>query len=88
MRAKIDNNGNIHIPKIMKDTLNIKNGQNVNIECERGKIIITNTKSIRSREEIKGFLSDLQEYNDDISKGMKSMAEWVLYEDYESRDEE
>lgn len=82
MRIKIDKNGCVHIPKIMKDNLGIKNEQELNIECINNKIIITNGKQIRTREEIKKFLSDLKDYNDDISKGMKTMAEWVLHEDF------
>lgn len=81
MKIKIDNNGCVHIPKIMKENLEIKNGQEVNIECKNGKIIITNEKQIRTAEEIKKFLADLQEYDDDISRGMKTMAEWVLCQD-------
>ena len=82
MKTRIDMNGNLHIPKIMKESLNIKNNDEVNIECDKGKIIITSDKKVRTRDEIKKFLADLQEYDDDISKGMKAMAEWVLYEDY------
>lgn len=87
MKIKIDKNGCVHIPKIMKQNLNIKNGQEINIECKNDKIIITSGKQIRTREEIKDFLADLQDYNDDITKGMKTMAEWVLYEDLEEGDE-
>lgn len=88
MKTKIDINGNIHIPLIMKKNLELKNGQDVNIECVKDKIIISNSNKMRSRDEIKQFLADLQKYNDDISKGMKAMAEWVLYEDTKSKDEE
>ena len=82
MKTRIDMNGNLHIPKIMKESLNIKNNDEVNIECDKGKIIVTSNKKVRTRDEIKKFLADLQDYDDDISKGMKAMAEWVLYEDY------
>lgn len=87
MKTRIDNNGNIHIPKIMKDNLGIKKGQQVNIECSRDKIIITNDKKMRTRDEIKSFIADLKDFDDDVTKGMKAMADWVLYEDYTGDDE-
>jgi len=87
MKTKINVNGDVHIPSIMRKNIGIKNGQDVEIECRNNKIIISNISKIRSREEIKGFLADLQKYNDDISKGMKQMAEWVLYEDTKSVNE-
>lgn len=88
MKTKVDKNGCVHIPKIMKDNLKIKNGQEINIECNKNKIIITSNKQIRSREEIKNFLADIQQFDDDISKGMKAMAEWILYEDYKETEHE
>lgn len=88
MKTKININGDVHIPSIMKKNLGIRNGQDVEIECTRGKIIISNSSKMRSRDEVKQFLADLQKYNDDISKGMKQMAEWVLYEDTKSIEEE
>ena len=87
MKTKINVNGDVHIPSIMKKNLGIENGTEVEIECARGKIIISNCNKIRSREEIKSFLADLQRYNDDVSKGMKQMAEWVLYEDVKEEEE-
>lgn len=87
MKTKVNVNGDVHLPNIMKKNLGIKNGQEVEIDCINNKIIISNSNKMRSREEIKSFLADLQKYNDDISKGMKQMAEWVLYEDTKSVDE-
>lgn len=88
MKTKININGDVHIPSIMRKNIGIKNGQDIEIECTKGKIIISNPKKMRTQEEIKQFLADLQNYNDDISKGMKQMAEWVLYEDIKSMEEE
>lgn len=85
MKTKLMSNGNIHIPNIMKKNIGVKNGQEVEIECTKGKIIISNPKKMRTQEEIKQFLADLQKFDDEISKGMKQMAEWVLYEDAKSK---
>ena len=88
MKIKIDKNGCVHIPKIMRQNIGIKNGQELNVECKNDRIIITSDKQMRTREEIKKFLSDIQEFDDDISKGMRAMAEWVLYEDIIEKEEE
>lgn len=88
MKTKINVNGDIHIPNIMKKNLGLRNNGEVNIECTKGRIIITPNDKMRTREEVKQFLADIQNMNDDISKGMKAMAEWVLYEDYKSLEEE
>lgn len=88
MKTKVNVNGDVHLPNIMKKNLGIKNGQEVEIDCTKDKIVISNPKKMRTREEIKQFLSDIQNCKDDISKGMKQMAEWVLYEDIKSKEEE
>ena len=88
MKTKLNVNGDIHIPNIMKKNLGLTNCGEVEIDCVKDKIIISNPKKMRTRDEVKQFLADLQKFDDDISKGMKQMAEWVLYEDTKSKEEE
>lgn len=87
MKIRINKNGDIHLPKIMKENLGIKNNELINIECSRDKIIITSDKKMRTRDEIKSFIADLKNIDDDVTKGMRAMADWVLYEDYVGDDE-
>lgn len=87
MKIKINVNGDIHLPKIIKENLGIRNGEELNIECKNEKIIITKNNKLKSAEEIQSFLSDLTEFNDDISRGMKTMAEWVLGKDEVERED-
>ena len=81
MNKLIDDLGRVVIPAPMRKQLEIKKGDPVNIECKDNKVIISNFKEIRSREEINKFLEQIQSYDDDISKGMKAALEWVLKED-------
>lgn len=84
MKIKI-NNGNIHIPKIMREELGLKNS--ANIECDKRKIIITNDKKMKSRDEIKKFIAHIKDFDDDISKGMIEMAKWILSEEYDEKED-
>jgi AbrB family looped-hinge helix DNA binding protein len=81
MNKRIDELGRLCIPKAMRNELGINDNDLVNIECKDNKIIISNAKEIRSREEIKNFLERLKANDDDLSKGMKTALEWCLKED-------
>ena len=54
--------------------------EDINIECKNKQIILTNTKAIRTKEEIREFMKTITT-DDDVSKGMKYALEWVLKED-------
>jgi len=81
VKVKYNHLGNIHLPKIMADSIGLKDNDYITIECVDNKIILSNPQKMRSRDEIKQFIAKIMQYDDDITKGMIQMAEWILYED-------
>ena len=81
MKVKYNSSGNIHIPKIMAKGLGFEINDDVLIECIDDKIILSSMSKMRTKNEIKTFLKSIENNDDDISKGMKAMAEWILFED-------
>lgn len=88
-KRRIDKEGRIVIPYTFKREININNGDEVDIELDNDKIIISNPKGMRSKEEIKKEIEYLKEatsnsyttstgktrlVNDDIIETLK----WVL----------
>lgn len=78
MKKKIDNLGRVVIPKPMLKELGITD--DVNIEVRNKQIIITNTKQMRTKEEIRELMKTLTD-NDDTTNGIKWALEWVMKED-------
>lgn len=78
MKKKIDNLGRIVIPKAMLKELGID--EDVNIEIKNKQIIITNTKQMRTKEEIIELLKQTKD-EDLLSQGIRWALLWVLKED-------
>jgi len=78
LKKKIDNLGRVVIPKPMLKELGITD--DVNIEVRNKQIIITNTKQMRTKEEIRELMKTLTD-NDDTTNGIKWALEWVMKED-------
>lgn len=94
MKRKIDNLGRITLMKRYRDELNLKEGEEVEVDYKDNQIIITNPKmkSSRSREEIEAKIEELKEspsfgYVDNLGN-LKSVNDeivnalkWAIYED-------
>ena len=78
MRKKLDNMGRIVIPAEMRKELGIN--EDVNVEVRNKQIIITNTKQIRTKEEIQNMLKTIKG-NTDEERAMRYALEWVLKEE-------
>ena len=70
--------GRIVIPAEMRKELGIN--EDVNIEVRNKQIIITNTKQIRTKEEIQNMLKAINGDNDE-EKAMRYILKWVLKEE-------
>lgn len=85
MRRKIDDLGRLVIPIEMKREIGLEKGSEVDIELEDNKIILTNPKGMKSREEIEHKLKEVlnQNYKTDDSEihGFINALEWVLNEE-------
>ena len=75
MRRKIDDVGRLVIPIEMKREIGLENGSEVDMELEGNKIILTNPKGMKSREEIERVY---KRTNDNV---IKEILKWVLNEE-------
>ena len=78
MKKKLDKLGRLVIPSEMRKELGID--EDVNLEVRNKQIIITNTKQMRTKEEIRDFMKTI-DGKDDVSNAMRYTLEWVLKED-------
>lgn len=81
----VDNLGRIVIPNDYKKVLNIKNGDEINIELNDDKIIITKAKNERM-ERIKNKLEDVKKNYEiatdkEFYNGYIKALEWLLEEE-------
>jgi bifunctional DNA-binding transcriptional regulator/antitoxin component of YhaV-PrlF toxin-antitoxin module len=78
MRRKIDDLGRLVIPIEMKREIVLENGSEVDIELEDNKIILTNPKGMKTREEIE----QLCKCTNDTT--VRETLKWVLNDSKES----
>lgn len=67
MNRKVDKNGRVCIPKEMLKQLEIENNDPVNIECAKGKIIITNPNEVDYKaalEKIEKYINNYDVFNE------------------------
>lgn len=85
MRRNLDGQGRLVIPIELKREIGLENGSEVNMELQDSKIILTNPKSMKTREEVESKLKDIlnRHYKTDDSEihGFINALEWVLNEE-------
>lgn len=85
MRRRIDNLGRLVIAAEMRNEIGLENGSEVDMELKGNKIILTNPKGMKSREEIENKLDKVvnQNYKTEDTEilGYIKALEWVLNED-------
>ena len=82
MKKKIDSLGRLVIPEPYRTELGIELEQNVEIEKIGNKIVISNPKGIRSKDEIEKMLHDAKNLNqDEYNKGFIDALKMVLNKD-------
>lgn len=82
MKKKIDRLGRLVIPEPYRTELGIELEQNVEIEKIGNKIVITNPKGIRSKDEIEKMLHDAMKLKpDEYTKGFIDALKMVLNKD-------
>lgn len=82
MKKKIDSLGRLVIPEPYRTELGIELEQNVEIEKIGNKIVISNPKGIRSKDEIEKMLHDAKNLNqDEYTKGFINALKMVLNKD-------
>lgn len=80
IERKVDDLGRVVLPKEMRDSLGVENGNKVSITREEDSIIIKNCKETKTRKEIKEKLDSKKKSNTDYYRGYKDALKWVLNE--------
>lgn len=88
MKRNLDNQGRLVIPIELKREVGLENGSEVDMELKDNKIILSNPKGMKSRNEIEekilmatlDTVGDMSEYN----KGVVDALNWVLNDSKES----
>lgn len=65
VKRNVDTAGRVVIPSDMKNRLGLKYGSEVDVELVENKIVISNSKGIRSVEEIERYLSELKKWKEE-----------------------
>lgn len=83
VRRKIDQLGRVTIPSTMKNQLGLENGDDVDIDLQDNKLVVTNPSGMKSEMEISiklGALKKLQETmpDDECLEEQIRTLEWVL----------
>lgn len=82
MKKKIDNLHRLVIPVAFLKELGIEDNQDVEVEKIGNKIVISNPKGIRSKDEIEKMLHDAKKLNqDEYTKGFIDALKIVLNKD-------
>ena len=83
VNKKFDDLGRISLPMAFKKELGLKNGEEATVELIDDKIVITNPKRIKNKEEIKAEIKRIKDTDTEITyyeKGFLEALNWVLNE--------
>ena len=84
IKRKLDDLGRVCLPAEMRKEIGLENGSEVNIGLEDNKIILTNPKGMKSREEIKEKIQTVDrspKLDSDQKDYIISTLMWVLNEE-------
>lgn len=85
MKRTIDDLGRIVIPSEIRKELDIQPYQELRIELNNNKIVISNPKGMRSKEEIEKMYKDIRnlEHRGEYDKGFEDALKMVLNKESE-----